>query len=1074
MSDAPAPLSTLPSTPVGPVTLPTHRTLGDVVGRATELTAVRQELATARKGRLAGIAFEGEPGIGKTRLLVATGELAAEQGFVTVAATADEELAGPFLLARSLLRSAAAQAIPAGTAARELERALATMTGEDEPGVGTLAPDLALLRVFDLAAVAVRALAVEVPLALLLDDLHWADEDSLRLLRYLVRTVIDVPVLVAVTVRPEELADSEAGPLLADMERIGVVRRLRLDRMSQAETAQLLRQSLGAAVDVRSIATMHAQAEGVPFILQELACTYQGTGLVQQIDGVWTLGRHASRLVPSAVRSLIQRRSAHLPEATGRLVAEAAVIGRAFNLADLAEVRERATGGTAADAVGELAELLAPAVRAGLLIEQPEEAAADYRFAHEQIRELAAETLTVTARQALHGAVVDLLTAGGEPVPESLPLLAQHALEAGDAHRAARYAADAARAALALRAPEEVLRLVEHTLPATATPGDRVPLLLARDEALEMLRRPADRLEGLAELAALADAQGDLHLELDALLRRAGAVRVSGEVESAVRLADDVRARAAARGDARAELAACLELGQAHLGRPLGESYAPSPKDADFDRAQEAFECAYRLAADLDDTSALAGAARELGVIGNGRIRACFIDLIRSGRMAPYVARIAAGERIEAMIEELGLSRQVEEATGHLEEAIERFERLGDQRGLMSAVIAMAYMRFGPDIHLHGSARRIEEIRHLAGQMLSLTRESERERTEAQMLYGVHVFARAKLVVDLALSRGEEAYERAHILGDRTLEFLAAGGVAMMLLDLGELSDVERWLERAASAASAAPTPFRARQLELWRGSCHAAKGDVVAMRGALEHAVVLATEQRRPAARCEALATLALQAARLGAAASDKELLEVAGSAADEVHQLMPSLRGHPLWGAEADAARVRIALARGEPGRAATAARRAMAALVAANVEDINAHIQIPIARGLFAGGTEREQHDVEQEVRLGLTLVAQRIQDESARVRWFRGPVASELLDLVGAPQPPSDEGPDPTSLETGDEQLIRLLVEGLTNRQMAETLGIGQDELLRRLTDFYARTGTGSRAQATTFAFRERVI
>lgn len=1073
MADVTGIVSGPPPTPAGSVTLPTHRTHGAVVGRATELTAARQELAAARKGRLAGLAFEGEPGIGKTRLLVATGELAVEQGFVTVAATADAELTGPFLLASSLLRSALPQAVPGGTAAGELDRALGAMTGQDEPGMAALSPDLGLLRVFDLAAVAVRALADEVPIALLLDDLHWADEDSLRLLRYLVRTVVDVPVLMAVTVRPEELAASEAGPLLADMERIGVVRRLRLDRMSQAESAQLLRQSLGAPVDARSIATMHAQAEGVPFILQELACTYQGNGLVQQIDGVWTLGRHASRLVPSAVRSLILRRSAHLPEATRRVLAEAAVIGRSFSLSDLAAVRER-TGRDTAESPGELAELLAPAVGAGLLIEQAESAPADYRFAHEQIRDLTAETLTVAARQAIHGAVVDLLTAGGEPVPESLPLLAQHALEAGDAHRAARFAAEAARAALALRAPEEVLRLVERTLPAAATPTDRVPLLMARDQALEMLRRPADRLEGLAELAALADALGDLHLELEVLLRRAGAVRVNGEAETAVRLAEEVRDRAVARGDGPAELAACLELGQAHLGRPLGESYAPSSNDADLDRAQEAFACAYRLAADLDDAPALAAAARELGVIGNARVRACYVELIRSGQMAPYVARIAAGERIEAMVEELGLTGLVEGATAHLEEAIERFERLGDQRGLMSAVIAMAYMRFGPDIHLHGSARRIEEIRHLAGELLSLTRESERERTQAQMLYGVHVFARAKLVIDLAVSRGEEAYERAHILGDRTLEFLAAGGVAMVFLDLGEIAEAQRWLERATASAAAAPTPLRARQLELWRGSHHAAQRDAGAMRRALEHAIELATEQRRPAARCEALATLALEAARLGAATADQQLLAVAATAADEVHLLVPSLRGHPLWGAQADAARVRVALARGEHDEAAAAARDAMAALRAANVEDVNAHIQIPIARGLFAGGTDQERREVEEQVRLGLTLVAQRIQDESVRVRWFRGPVASELLDLVGAPQPLLGEAPAATGLEEEDERLVRLLVEGRTNLQMAQELGLQPDELVRRLADFYARTGTGSRAQATTFAFRERVV
>ena len=62
------------------------------------------------------------------------------------------------------------------------------MSGQDDPGLATLPPDSRLLRTFDLGAVAFRALAAERPLAILIDDLQWSDEDSLRLLRYVVRT----------------------------------------------------------------------------------------------------------------------------------------------------------------------------------------------------------------------------------------------------------------------------------------------------------------------------------------------------------------------------------------------------------------------------------------------------------------------------------------------------------------------------------------------------------------------------------------------------------------------------------------------------------------------------------------------------------------------------------------------------------------------------------------------------------------------------------------------------------------------------------------------------------------------
>ncbi|HSL14714.1 MAG TPA: ATP-binding protein, partial [Actinomycetota bacterium] len=89
--NAPAPALTAVLEPFSPLTL-FRRTTGEVVGRRSEFDAIRQELATARSGRLAGLTLEGEPGIGKTRLLLAAGEMASQAGFTTIAVTADEEL----------------------------------------------------------------------------------------------------------------------------------------------------------------------------------------------------------------------------------------------------------------------------------------------------------------------------------------------------------------------------------------------------------------------------------------------------------------------------------------------------------------------------------------------------------------------------------------------------------------------------------------------------------------------------------------------------------------------------------------------------------------------------------------------------------------------------------------------------------------------------------------------------------------------------------------------------------------------------------------------------------------------
>lgn len=1051
-----------------------HRTSGAVVGRRNELEAIRQELGTARSGRLAGVTLEGEPGIGKTRLLLSAAEMASGAGFTTVAVTADEELRGPFLLARSIVGSPDARASAQRPETCEaLAACLDSMSGRDDPGLATLPPDRRLLRTFDLGAVAFRALADERPLAVLIDDLQWSDDDSLRMIRYVVRSTPSSPLFLMFATRSEEVAlVTEAVNLTADMDRMGLLRRIRVNRLTQAETGELLARVLGGAVDASGAAVMHAQAEGVPFIVEEMAQAYRDGGMIQEIDGTWRLARNAERLVPSAVRTLISRRAAHLPEETTALLADAAILGRRFSLKDLREVELRVNG-TEIEAE-ELARSLAPAVKAGLLAEHAEASAADYSFQHDQVRDFAAATLTAAQRRAIHAAIVKLLLSG-EPSPASLPLLAQHAKAAGDAAVCVRFSIEAGRNALAANAPEEVLRVVELALPSAPSSLERLELLEARDQALDMLRRPSDRLEGLAELAALAEALGDSHLELDVRLRRAAALRVAEEEDRAAELAREVRTLAVSRGDRDVELAACMELGQDLIRATAGEAFVPAAREVDLDGAEEAFRRATELARELGDDATLAAALRETGVVLIGRTREWFVEQVQAGAHIPITQRVAAGETLEDILPELPIAPIAYESSGLLTEALQLFEGLRDRRGAMASIIAMAYLSWAPDIHLgSGAARHIEEIRRLTSRMKAFTNESERDAFEAQMLYGVHVFARAKVIPDLAISRGEQAYAHAREIGDHALEFLAAGGTSMANVEVGDLDEAKRWLDRAAKIGSEYPTPLRARRLETWRGLAHAAAGEAPEMRRHLERAVQLATEKGLPAARCEALARLAVHASRLGAERQDDELLDVGERAARDASELAAALPGHPPWGAEAHAALATVALARGRDEEAVEHARSAMGSLESAMHEDRYLDVVLPVAN-TFLATRAPDWEQVQQTLQLTLAMIAQRTLDEDVRVRWLLGPIGRELTRLAGpigtVPVGPHGDG---ASAEGSDAALLQSLVQGKTNREIAEELGIDEQAVTRRLGQLFARIGASSRADATAFAFHERVL
>ena len=209
---------------------------------------------------------------------------------------------------------------------------------------------------------------------------------------------------------------------------------------------------LAGPVEASSAAAMHAQSEGVPFIVEELARTHREAGTLQQVDGEWRLGRNAARLVPSAVRTLIDRRAARLPARTRAALGDAAILGRSFSLRDLRAIRARIGDGDIASDRGRARPsgtararaptrwptTSSPRSRQGSCSSRPTGGAADYTFTHEQVRQFAANLLSAARRRQVHAAVVDLLLEGGDPAPAGLPMLAQHALAAGDTVRAAQ------------------------------------------------------------------------------------------------------------------------------------------------------------------------------------------------------------------------------------------------------------------------------------------------------------------------------------------------------------------------------------------------------------------------------------------------------------------------------------------------------------------------------------------------------------------------------------------------------------------------------------------------------------
>jgi DNA-binding NarL/FixJ family response regulator len=259
-----------------------------------------------------------------------------------------------------------------------------------------------------------------------------------------------------------------------------------------------------------------------------------------------------------------------------------------------------------------------------------------------------------------------------------------------------------------------------------------------------------------------------------------------------------------------------------------------------------------------------------------------------------------------------------------------------------------------------------------------------------------------------------------------------------------------------------------------------AGAGDAVGMRDHLERAVTMATEGGRAAARCEALARLAMEASRLvdAGGGADPGLIELVERSAAQVKELLPLLPGHAPWGAQADAALSTVALARGDLPAAAMAGGAALEALQAGLHEDVSLEIVVPASRGVLAGGPPEMQARVRTYLQETLSRMAQGTADEKIRVAWLTGPVGRELVALAGpmdltvaaSAETESETRVGQGGVDEVERQLLQLLTEGRTNAEIAAEIDCTEEEVAGRLTRLFARLGASNRAEATSLAFR----
>jgi DNA-binding SARP family transcriptional activator/tetratricopeptide (TPR) repeat protein len=551
--------------PVGAVAIPLPPNLAHrvaFVGRTSEQDVLRTQLALAGESGLRCVVVGGEAGMGKTTLLAEFAHSVTSSTTATVLYGRCDETGAPLEPFRSLL-DACVEHAPLSLLTEhvtrsggELARLCARLTTRVPTAPAPTGSDDATERflTFDAAADLLRRIASRRSLVLILDDLQWAEPTALLLLRQLVRTLADAPILVLVSRRdPGEQMSDQLRTALAELEH-GEIRHLQLTGLDEAELAELVVAATRAAPDPelrRVTGRLREETAGNPLYASQLLRHWMDLG---RATGPQEGRRNRPTMVmpegvPPSLREVVWSRVRTLGQGVFTVLGAASVLGLEFPEDILVETldlpHER------------VLEALDAAVAAGILIDL-RSVRRTMRFVHALVANAMYSEIGPSIRARMHERVVRVLAKGGESLhPDVVLQLARHCALAGLPEEALHWSIVAGDHAFAHLAPAEAAHHYQVALEAAESlhrsDAQRADLLVRLGHAQFRAGDPPAQAN-LVHGATLARRSGQRHALIRAALAadlgvpRVGSfVQESEIVESALEVADPADAATYAR-----------------------------------------------------------------------------------------------------------------------------------------------------------------------------------------------------------------------------------------------------------------------------------------------------------------------------------------------------------------------------------------------------------------------------------------------------------------------------------------------------------------------------------------------
>lgn len=415
-----------------------------LVGRDNELDLLTGELEKATVGQGSAWLLAGESGVGKSRLMDEIRTLSLVAGGLVMRGQAINDVRSPYLLWREVVRWLALSEISTHEASvlKMLVADISALVGYDVPDAPELSPQATqdrLLRVIE--DVFHREFAEKQSLmVLILEDVHWADNESVKLLRRLNVLAEQTRLLVLGSYRDDERPDLPA--------EVPLMQTLKLHRLDEDSIRELSVSMLGdVGRDKAVVALLQRETEGNVFFLVEVVrALAEATGSLDDI-GTMTL---PDTVFAGGMHQIVQSRLAHVEQKHMALLQAAAVAGRQLDLTLLESL----------NLADDMSQWLGDCADAAVL----DVYADTWRFAHDKLREGLLEDLSDTKRRELHQRVAEAIEAIYPDDPEKIIPLSHHWGEVGDVAKERYYAALAGEQALANGSNQNAVTFFERAI----------------------------------------------------------------------------------------------------------------------------------------------------------------------------------------------------------------------------------------------------------------------------------------------------------------------------------------------------------------------------------------------------------------------------------------------------------------------------------------------------------------------------------------------------------------------------------------------------------------------------------